>query len=67
MKPSFEKPMFKRKVKYRTVKIPETMILACQTIIRAHPECKWGSIAEFVRDAIRHYCYWEKHTLAKLQ
>jgi len=58
--------MFKRRVKYRTVKLPETMILACRTIIKEHPECEWGSVAEFVRDAIRHYYYWKKYTFAKL-
>jgi len=47
--------------KFRTVKLPAPMIEACKAIVEKHPECAWDSVAAFVRDAIRHYPYWEKH------
>jgi len=46
--------------RYRTVKLPESMVKAIEEILKMHPECGWQSISEFVRDAVRYSLYWKQ-------
>lgn len=45
---------------YRTVKLPIEMFEAIEVFIEKHPEYGYTSIADFVKDAVRHQYCWPK-------
>lgn len=47
--------------RYRTVKLPVKMLEAVELIIRQHPECGYSSVADFVKDSVRHHYCWRVH------
>ena len=46
--------------RYRTVKLPIEMLEAIEGFIEKHPEGGYSSIADFVKDAVRHQYCWFK-------
>jgi hypothetical protein len=53
--------------RYRTVKLPIEMFEAIEVFIEKHPEYGYTSIADFVKDAVRHqYCWHKKSEEEKL-
>jgi Arc/MetJ-type ribon-helix-helix transcriptional regulator len=46
---------------HRTIKLPEKMVDAIEQLIEQHPECGYTSIADFVKDSIRHHYCWHLH------
>ena len=40
---------------YRTVKLPAKMLEAVEQLVKDHPEYGYSSIADFVKDAVRHH------------
>ena len=49
--------------RYRSVKLPTSMILAIEAVVKNHPECGFTSIADFVKDAVRHYICFKVHNI----
>ncbi len=48
---------------YRTVKLPSKMLEAIESLIRDHQECGYSSIADFVKDSVRHNYCWHIHRI----
>ncbi|MEM3760246.1 MAG: ribbon-helix-helix domain-containing protein [Candidatus Bathyarchaeia archaeon] len=48
---------------YRTVKLPAKMLEAVDSIIKNSPECGYSSIADFVKDSVRHHYCWFVHKI----
>jgi len=49
--------------RYRTVILPSKMLEAVEKLMREHPECGYTSIADFVKDSIRHHYCWYVHRI----
>jgi len=49
--------------RYRTVKLPYEMIAAVEELIRAHPEYGYASLADFIKDSVRHHYVWHVHKI----
>ncbi|HKZ94045.1 MAG TPA: hypothetical protein VJ249_05635 [Candidatus Bathyarchaeia archaeon] len=43
---------------YRTVKLPSKMLEGIELLIKDHPECGYSSVADFVKDSVRHHYCW---------
>lgn len=44
---------------YKTVKLPEEMVDAIEQLLKEHPEYGYVSVAEFIKDSVRHhYCQY---------
>jgi hypothetical protein len=39
------------------------MLEAVEQLVRDHPECGYSSIADFVKDSIRHHYCWYVHRI----
>ncbi|MDI6806085.1 MAG: hypothetical protein QMD20_05425 [Candidatus Bathyarchaeia archaeon] len=48
---------------YRTIKLPAKMLEAIESIIKSNPECGYNSIADFVKDSVRHHYCWFVHKI----
>ncbi|MGQ9507356.1 MAG: ribbon-helix-helix domain-containing protein [Candidatus Bathycorpusculaceae bacterium] len=48
---------------YRTIKLPAKMLEAVESIIKSNPECGYSSIADFVKDSVRHPYCWFVHKI----
>ncbi len=46
---------------YRSVKLPSGMLEAVESFVREHPECGYSSLADFVKDSVRHHYCWQVH------
>lgn len=49
--------------RYRTVKLPVKMFEAVEQLVKDHPEYGYSSIADFVKDAVRHHYLWCVHRI----
>jgi len=49
--------------RYRTVKLPSRMLEAVEQLMKEHPEYGYSSIADFVKDSIRHHYCWYVHKI----
>jgi Arc/MetJ-type ribon-helix-helix transcriptional regulator len=43
--------------RYKTVKLPEEMVDAIEQLLKEHPEYGFFSVAEFMKDSVRHHCH----------
>ena len=48
---------------YRTVKLPSNMLEAIELLMEGHPECGYSSVADFVKDSVRHHYCWHIHRI----
>jgi hypothetical protein len=39
------------------------MIEAIEFLIEHHPECGYSSVADFVKDSVRHHYCWHVHKI----
>jgi mannosyltransferase OCH1-like enzyme len=46
---------------YRTIKLPEKMVEAIERLMKEHPEYGYVSVADFVKDSVRHHYYLRVH------
>jgi len=49
--------------RYRTVKLPYEMITAVEKLIGEHPEYGYASLADFIKDSVRHHYVWYVHKI----
>jgi Arc/MetJ-type ribon-helix-helix transcriptional regulator len=49
--------------RYRTVKLPAKMLEAVEQLVKEHPEYGYSSIADFVKDSVRHHYLWSVHRI----
>ena len=49
--------------RYRTVKLPAKMLEAVEQLVKDHPEYGYSSIADFVKDSVRHHYLGSVHRI----
>jgi hypothetical protein len=48
---------------YGTVKLPAKMLEAVESSIKSNLDCGYCSIADFVKDSVRHHYCWFVHKI----